>query len=302
MKIEKFAIIQGNCSIENGIIKYLEAAKNEDGKQVRNSTAIIRSSFSFSNGIICFNVKVTDAKSSFFLVLQTADGREIYIGYNRYVDAFIIRYADDTKNEKLLDSAGNLSNYQKGEWIDIKIKVFGSLISLLANDIIMCTANVTLKDRPVEIKVSGQHELSIKDVTIDKEQRKVFVVMQFTQEYNDLYNEVILPTIEKFDMQCIRADDIYSSTPILLDIISELSTASIVIADITPDNPNVFYELGYAHAIKKPTIILAEKQRTKLPFDLSGFRTIFYDNSIAGKRKVETTLRKYIEKITNLTS
>ena len=121
--------------------------------------------------------------------------------------------------------------------------------------------------------------------------------MQFTQEYNDLYEQVIIPVISKYNMNCIRADDIYTATPILADIINEIKAASIVIADITPDNPNVFYELGFAHALNKPTIVLSEKQRTKLPFDVSGLRTIFYDNSIAGKAKVEQTLTKFIEKI-----
>lgn len=92
---------------------------------------------------------------------------------------------------------------------------------------------------------------------------------------------------------------IYTATPILADIINEIKAASIVIADITPDNPNVFYELGFAHALNKPTIVLSEKQRAKLPFDVSGLRTIFYDNSIAGKAKVEQTLTKFIEKIIN---
>ena len=74
--------------------------------------------------------------------------------------------------------------------------------------------------------------------------------------------------------------------------------ASIIIADITMDNPNVFYELGYSHAIGKNTILLADaEKRQKMPFDISGFRTIFYSNSIAGKREIERNLNNYIETI-----
>lgn len=173
----------------------------------------------------------------------------------------------------------------------------GSKINFFVNKVLICNADVTLKESPIEFHISGQYEVTIKDVSIDKEQRSVFVVMQFTQEYNDLYEQVIIPVISKYNMNCIRADDIYTATPILADIINEIKAASIVIADITPDNPNVFYELGFAHALNKPTIVLSEKQRTKLPFDVSGLRTIFYDNSIAGKAKVEQTLTKFIEKI-----
>lgn len=85
---------------------------------------------------------------------------------------------------------------------------------------------------------------------------------------------------------------------ILNDIIASIRSASVIIADITPDNPNVFYEVGYAHALAKPTILLCEKGiRNKLPFDVSGFRTIFYDNTIGGKRQIEDKLRSHLQSI-----
>jgi hypothetical protein len=55
----------------------------------------------------------------------------------------------------------------------------------------------------------------------------------------------------------------------------------------------VFYEVGYAHALNKPTILIAERN-IKLPFDVSPFRTLFYENTIAGKKKIEEGLRKHI--------
>lgn len=210
--------------------------------------------------------------------------------------SYFIRYADES-NEKCLASAGTLENVSLDSFFNINIEVMGSKINFFVNNVLICNADVSLKEAPIEFHINGQHEVTIKDVSIDKEQKSVFVVMQFTQEYNDLYEQVIIPVISKYNMNCIRADDIYTATPILADIINEIKAASIVIADITPDNPNVFYELGFAHALNKPTIVLSEKQRTKLPFDVSGLRTIFYDNSIAGKAKVEQTLTKFIEKI-----
>jgi nucleoside 2-deoxyribosyltransferase len=58
----------------------------------------------------------------------------------------------------------------------------------------------------------------------------------------------------------------------------------------------VYYEVGYAHALKKPTILIAESP-TQLPFDVSPFRTLFYENSIAGKAKVESGLKQHLEAI-----
>lgn len=95
-----------------------------------------------------------------------------------------------------------------------------------------------------------------------------------------------------------RADEGLGTGLILNDIISAIKNSALVIADITPDNPNVFYEVGFAHALNKPTILLNEKkQREKLPFDISGFRTIFYDNSIGGKKMVEEKLDQFIANI-----
>lgn len=58
----------------------------------------------------------------------------------------------------------------------------------------------------------------------------------------------------------------------------------------------MYYELGYAHALDKPTILLAERGK-KPPFDISGYRHLFYDNTIAGKTRVEDDLRKHITAI-----
>ncbi|MFZ4476031.1 MAG: hypothetical protein ACOYPR_12610, partial [Saprospiraceae bacterium] len=80
---------------------------------------------------------------------------------------------------------------------------------------------------------------------------------------------------------------------ILADITKQIYESKLIIAEISPVNANVFYEVGFAHALNKPTILIAEKS-TKLPFDVSPFRTLFYENSIAGKKKIEEGLRKHI--------
>jgi hypothetical protein len=84
---------------------------------------------------------------------------------------------------------------------------------------------------------------------------------------------------------------------ILQDITRSIVESDVIVADITPTNPNVFYELGYAHALQKPTILLANRQLEKLPFDIGGYRVIFYDDTIGGKREIENTLEKHLESI-----
>lgn len=75
-----------------------------------------------------------------------------------------------------------------------------------------------------------------------------------------------------------------------------LGTADVVIAEISPVNANVFYEVGYAHARQTPTILLARRGE-QLPFDVSGYRTIFYENTIGGKDDVAADLRRHLANI-----
>ncbi len=118
--------------------------------------------------------------------------------------------------------------------------------------------------------------------------------MQFSSPYDELYKDVISVVCEELNLSVVRADETFGPGLIIADITRQLEESKIVIAEISPANPNVFYEVGYAHALNKPTILIAERS-TKLPFDVSPFRTLFYDNSIAGKKKVEEGLRKYIK-------
>ena len=124
--------------------------------------------------------------------------------------------------------------------------------------------------------------------------------MKFEKDFDDLYKEVIKPQCSELGLQAVRADEYYTSSPIIQDIINEINEAAIIICDVTMDNPNVFYELGYAHALQKPIILLADKdKRDRLPFDISSYRTIFYSNTIAGKNKIEKDLCNYINTAIN---
>ena len=120
--------------------------------------------------------------------------------------------------------------------------------------------------------------------------------MKFEETYDDLYREVIRPVCERSGFEVQRADDVFRPGIILQDIINGLLDSDLVIAEVTPPNPNVFYELGFAHALDKPTVLLA-RRGGELPFDISGYRVIFYDDAIGGKPQVETTLDKHLANI-----
>jgi hypothetical protein len=137
----------------------------------------------------------------------------------------------------------------------------------------------------------------LRNINVQPVRPQAFVVMQFTDEYTTLFKEVIEPVCGDFGYEVVRGDNVYTNGLIIEDIARSIRESAVVLADITPNNPNVFYEVGYAHGIEKPTILLSDRSREKLPFDISGFRLLFYDNTIGGKSAVETALRRHLEAI-----
>jgi len=195
---------------------------------------------------------------------------------------------------------GDSKNIVSNEKYIMEMELIGSTLTLKVNEFIIFSNEIALNSQSNQIGlfVQASDEIIIHKFNIDPVNRKAFVVMQFDKDYDDLYNGVIGPICKEFKYDVIRSDESYSTGIIIQDIIKQINESSIIIADITPDNPNVFYEVGYSHALKKPTILLNEKnRREKLPFDVSGFRTIFYDNSIGGKSEVESRLRMFLKNI-----
>ena len=126
-----------------------------------------------------------------------------------------------------------------------------------------------------------------------------FMLMPFqNNDAEDIYRLCTKPTISKLGLDIRRSDELFTTNPILEDILESINEASIVIADVSGLNPNVLYELGVSHTIKKEqTIVITNENYDKLPFDIKLFRIIKYKNTIPGgvkyKKELEETV-KYI--------
>lgn len=81
------------------------------------------------------------------------------------------------------------------------------------------------------------------------------------------YNSIIKPAVLASGYQCIRADEVQQSGMIDVPMYNLLYEAELVVADLSPTNPNAIFELGVRHALKpRATIIIAESKFT-IPFD-----------------------------------
>ncbi|GGD07193.1 hypothetical protein GCM10011368_06340 [Hyunsoonleella pacifica] len=100
--------------------------------------------------------------------------------------------------------------------------------------------------------------------------------MPFGGYFDEYYENIYKPAIEESNLDSFRADNIYKPSTIIKDIWNLIQSSTLIVADLTKKNANVFYELGLAHASKKPVIFIAESM-DDVPFDLRAQRVITYN-------------------------
>lgn len=124
-------------------------------------------------------------------------------------------------------------------------------------------------------------------------ERMCFIIMPFKEEWsNRVFNKHLRPSIESLGLQCLRSD-MRNGQVVIEDIWTSICQASFLIADVTGQNPNVMYELGIAHTLGKPVLMLTQNLE-KIPFDMRHLRHEEYEYSMDG---LDDLNGKLIEKI-----
>lgn len=117
-----------------------------------------------------------------------------------------------------------------------------------------------------------------------------FIIMPFDDEFRKVYDECIQPLIEKkLGMRCVRIDEWPSSKMTVIDNIkANIQQCLFAIADLSMDKPNVYYEIGLAHAIGKDVVFIKNKElgELKLPFDISPWHVFVYDKVASDYGKI----------------
>lgn len=125
---------------------------------------------------------------------------------------------------------------------------------------------------------------------------KVFVIMPFAPIFDDVWKGGIERACSSEDYVCLRVDKISLSTWITKDIEDCIGMADVVVSDITGNNPNVMFELGWALAkAKKPIVIRQQDDPNQIPFDVHGIRYIPYANSWSGIENLFKQICKFIK-------
>lgn len=126
-----------------------------------------------------------------------------------------------------------------------------------------------------------------------------FIIMPFGDWFDYYYETIYHPAIEAAGLKPRRADDLYRPSAIVHDIWALTQQAKVVLADLSGKNPNVFYELGLAHAIAKPAILVTESMED-VPFDLRALRVLVYDKNQPDwgdklKSNIESSIKEVLD-------
>jgi hypothetical protein len=112
----------------------------------------------------------------------------------------------------------------------------------------------------------------------------IFVLMPIDKKFDDIYKFGIKGAAEDVGAYAERLDEQIFVEGMLDRIFNQISKADLIIADMTGRNPNVFYEVGYAHALGKITLLLTQ-DADDIPFDLKHRQHTVYGGSIDLLRK-----------------
>lgn len=272
-----------------------------EGKPSFPSAGIIICDQNFSGGTISADIEFKEISErstcEIILFYDPETKYQVNAGLGIF-SLFNIRGVDEKFQNTNYANIGDKSNLKAGIKYHLEVTQRGSKVILSIDGIQTLITNLpfNIPQSQVGLFCVNDNEIFITNYRVETEQPKVFVVMQFSEQYNELYSEVIKRICSEMNLEAVRADETYGPGLIIAEIEKQIQESKIIIAEISPVNANVYYEVGYSHALKKPTILIAEKS-TLLPFDVSPFRTLLYEDSIRGKDKIEEGLRKHLKSI-----
>ena len=257
-----------------------------------------------TDGSVRVNIKLSKVdleghiSAGIVLGFQSERSRYVVVTLGGYGRAYSIAEFVPGVAWQPIENVGSARNLEPGKEYEIEIRQTGQEIRMGVDgvDVIERILAQPLAGSQLGLFAWGKERVDFSQLIVESAKPKVFVAMQFGQPYDTLYKEVIYPKANSLGLNVIRIDEVAGPGVIFEDIKRQIAEARIVIAEITAPNQNVYYELGYAHALNKPTILLAQRGK-ELPLDIHSYRVIFYDDSIGGKPALEQHLQKHLEAI-----
>jgi hypothetical protein len=144
---------------------------------------------------------------------------------------------------------------------------------------------------------AGVYETNLRKISRQLSQNEVFVISRIGDpEVDELYHGVIKPRLISHKFEVIRADEIRHTGLVTAAISDAITRARFIVADLTNARPNCYYEVGYAHALGKPCILIA-KEGTERHFDVAGYRWNHWKAGVDYGPKFEEELNGVLESL-----
>ena len=116
-----------------------------------------------------------------------------------------------------------------------------------------------------------------------------FHLCPFCSPFNEIYYDHVASAARSAGLSIERADEIFGAGSIIEDIWQRIGAAELITADVTGRNPNVMYEIGMAHTLGKPVVIMTQTM-DDVPFDLRQYRCLVYKFTPRGCSELEKNL------------
>ena len=150
--------------------------------------------------------------------------------------------------------------------------------------------------KEVKLLTSSESSRSLLERSLEQPLKQIFVIMQFGDDLLDsAYEGVIKPLGEKYGFEVLRVDEIQDSGNISQQILENISQSELILADLTGERPNCYYEAGFAQALGKEIIFSIHKE-DEVHFDLAGYRFINWKTETGFRRKLKQRLESYTSK------
>jgi len=142
-----------------------------------------------------------------------------------------------------------------------------------------------------KLEFSSEKSSSLIQKSLASTKNQVFIIMKFGDvEMDSAFEGVYEPLCNEFKLECIRIDKIEDSGKITDQILMAIAESKYIIADLTGNKPNCYYECGFAHALGKEMILTA-KESEPVHFDLAGYRFIQWKTEADLRRKLKKRLQ-----------
>ena len=297
--VEKWAAVAGRWEFSGTMSRYI--GPNESGGALPLGLAL--GAIPLRDGRIKTTVRLSRQQRTtggVALGYQSLNAEWLAVQLGAYDRAYAISEYRPGLGWVAIATAGLLVNLPIDQEQILDVAIEGQRVSMTVNDVRVLEVVLS---KPLEATGAGlfawdDAAVVFSQTEVTTVRPRIFVIMPFAEPFDTLYREVIRPIAERLQFDIVRVDEIAGPGIIVDDIQRQISQANAVVVEISSRNPNVFYELGYAHALDKPSVLLARRESSgEMPFDIRGYRAIFYDDTIGGKKAVERSLEQHLRAI-----